>query len=155
MPEKAAFCPGCGRPTAAKIAASERQKEEVKEKVSIFPENIAGALAYFTFIPAVVFLMRTPYNRNRFLRFHSIQCLLLWAVALAAIALLRLAGLVLFYIPLGPLLAVLIDVSAALAACLIWIVLVVKALQGEMFKLPVLGSFAEQYSGTPSQGSAA
>jgi uncharacterized membrane protein len=147
MPETAAFCPGCGRPTAAKIVATE--KEKVKGKVSIFPENIAAALGYFTFVPAIVFLLRTPFNRNRFVRFHSIQCLLLWAVALAAVAVLRLAGLVLFYIPLGPLLAVLIDALATLAACLIWIVLVVKALQGEMFKLPVLGGFAEQYSVTP------
>jgi len=26
----------------------------------------------------------------------------------------------------------------------IWVVLIVKALQGEMFKLPVIGDFAEQ-----------
>ena len=32
----------------------------------------------------------------------------------------------------------------SLAFFMVWIVLVVKALQGEMFKLPVVGEFAEQ-----------
>ena len=32
-------------------------------------------LAYFTIIPAIIFLLIEPYNRNRFVRFHSFQCL--------------------------------------------------------------------------------
>jgi uncharacterized membrane protein len=32
-------------------------------------------LAYFI-LPAIVFLLMRPFNRNRFVRFHSIQCLL-------------------------------------------------------------------------------
>jgi uncharacterized membrane protein len=31
-----------------------------------------------------------------------------------------------------------------LAFLVVWVVLVVKALQGEMFKLPVVGDFAER-----------
>ena len=38
-------------------------------------ENVAGMLAYFTIIPAIIFLLIEPYNRNRFVRFHSFQCL--------------------------------------------------------------------------------
>ena len=44
----------------------------------------------------------------------------------------------------GPLFVVLVLVVTAFAAVVVWLVLVVKALQGEMFKLPVLGKFAEQ-----------
>jgi uncharacterized membrane protein len=157
MPETAAFCPGCGRPTAAKIASqvespiASRGKENDKEneKVGRLPENIAGALTYLTFIPAIVFLMREPYRANRFVRFHSIQCLLLWLAMLAIAALLKLASLLLFYLPVaGPLLAVLISVGAGLAAGLLWLVLVIKAVQGERFELPWLGTLAEQYSAT-------
>jgi hypothetical protein len=36
---------------------------------------VAGMLAYFTIIPAIIFLLIEPYNRNRFVRFHSFQCL--------------------------------------------------------------------------------
>jgi uncharacterized membrane protein len=113
--------------------------------VGIFPENIAGALAYFTFIPAVVFLILEPYNKNRFVRFHSIQCLCLWAAGMVLGIALKIVGLVLFIIPvLGHLLVFLIAMVIGLAGFVIWLVLVVKALQGEAFKLPVLGDFAEQ-----------
>jgi uncharacterized membrane protein len=115
--------------------------------VSRLPENLAAALAYVTFIPALIFLFLDPYKKNRLVRFHSIQCLLLWAVMLAILALLRLAGLAVFLIPVaGPLLMTLISVIAGLAAFLLWVVLIAKALRGEMFKLPVLGEWAEQRS---------
>jgi uncharacterized membrane protein len=40
-----------------------------------------------------------------------------------------------------------VDVTAGLAAVFVWLVLVVKALQGETFKLAWLGDLAEHYSG--------
>ena len=117
-------------------------------KVGFLPENLAGGLAYFTFIPAIIFLLCQPYRASRFVRFHSIQCLLLWASgALLALAL-KVASLLLFLIPfVGPLFTVLALVIVVLAAVATWMVLVVKALQGEMFKLPVLGDYAEQQAG--------
>ena len=141
MPETAAFCPGCGRRMTAALSV----EEPAKEKVGLLSENIAGALAYLTFVPAIVFLLREPYRRNRFVRFHSVQCLLLWAMgALLALAL-KVASMLLFVIPfVGPLFTVLVLVIVALGTVAIWMVLVVKALQGEMFKLPVLGDYAEQ-----------
>ena len=48
---------------------------------------------------------------------------------------------------LGPLLVVVIDAVAALAAILLWCVLVAKAWRGETFKIPLLGDFAERYAG--------
>ena len=96
-------------------------------RVGVLPENVAGALAYFTFIPAILFLVIEPYKKNRFVRFHSVQCLLLWgASGLFAIAL-KLASVVLFIIPvLGPLLVWLVSTVVVLAAVVIWVVLVVK-----------------------------
>lgn len=118
-------------------------------KVGRLPENLAGGLAYITFIPAVIFLLLDPYRRNAFTRFHSIQCLLFTILALALSAALKLASLLLFFIPVaGPLLAVLLSVLIGLGVGVIWLVLVVKALQGELFKLPVLGDFAEQHAGS-------
>ena len=40
-------------------------------------DNAAGAIAYMTFVPAIVFLLVLPYNRNRYVRFHAWQSLLL------------------------------------------------------------------------------
>ncbi len=117
--------------------------------VGVLPENVGGALAYFTFIPAIVFLVLDPYKKNRFLRFHSLQCLLLWGAAILIGTALKLASVVLFIVPvLGPLLVLVVAVVVVLAIMVIWLVLVVKAFQGEMFQLPMLGEFAAQYAGS-------
>ncbi len=51
-------------------------------------DNVAGMLAYVTFIPAIIFLVMEPYNRSRFVRFHSLQCIFLFvAVAIVHFAL--------------------------------------------------------------------
>ena len=147
MPETAVFCPGCGR---SMQAATQAQGNVAQGNVGPLPENIAGALAYLTFIPAVVFLFLEPYKKNRFVRFHSIQSILFCvATTLVAFAL-KLGGLLLFIIPVvGPLALILISVFLGLAAFVIWLVLVAKALQGETFKLPALGDFAKQNADSP------
>jgi len=118
--------------------------------VGVLPENIAGGLAYFTFLPAVVFLLLDPYRKNRFVRFHSLQCLLLWGAAILFAIALKLASVVLFIIPLlGPLLVTIVGAVIVLAGIVIWMVLVIKAFQGEMFKLPILGDVAAQQAGEP------
>lgn len=142
MPETAAFCPGCGRLMQAESRA--------QGKVGALSEPIAGALAYFTFIPAIVFLVLEPYKKNRFVRFHSLQCLLLWLAGILLAIALKLAGLLLFIIPVaGPLLVLLLSMVVGLAAVAIWLVLVVKAFQGVTFRLPLLGDFALQHSEKP------
>ncbi len=137
MPETAAFCPGCGRTMQVTSRA--------QGKVGAFPETIAGALAYFSFIPAIIFLLVEPYRSNHFVRFHSVQSLLFCLASVAIASLLRLLSLVISWIPrVGPLFLVLIATVSGLAAFLVWIVLVVKALQGEMFQLPWIGALAEK-----------
>lgn len=139
MPQTAAFCPGCGRAMQTEARA--------QGKVGVLSEPIAGALAYFTFIPATMFLLLEPYKHNRFVRFHSFQCLSLWGVAVLLAIALKLAGLLLFIIPvLGPLLVVLVSTVVGLGAVVLWLVLVVKAFQGEMFQIPLLGAFAAQHA---------
>jgi uncharacterized membrane protein len=119
-------------------------------KVGALSEPIAGALAYFTFIPAIVFLVLEPYKKNRFVRFHSLQCLLLWLAGILLAIALKLAGFLLFIIPVaGPLLVLLLSMVVGLAAVAIWLVLVVKAFQGVTFRLPLLGDFAVQHSQKP------
>jgi uncharacterized membrane protein len=119
-------------------------------KVGALSEPIAGALAYFTFIPAIVFLVLEPYKKNRFVRFHSLQCLLLWLAGILLAIALKLAGLLLFIIPVaGPLLVLLLSMVVGLAAVAIWLVLVVKAFQGVTFRLPLLGDFALRHSEKP------
>jgi uncharacterized membrane protein len=142
MPDVAAYCPGCGRAMG--------QVERAHGTVGALPETLAGALAYFTIIPAIIFLLVEPYSKNRFVRFHSYQCIAMSLVALVVGASLRVVGFVVFFIPrLGPLLVWLVSGVIILAFFAVWVVLIVKALQGEMFKLPVLGDFAERQTTFP------
>jgi len=112
--------------------------------VGVLPETLAGALAYFI-LPAIVFLLVEPYKTNRFVRFHAFQSLGALLASAIVGAILRIAGVVLFFIPLlGHLLVWLVSMLVSLAFLMIWIVMIVKALQGEMFKLPVVGDLAEK-----------
>jgi uncharacterized membrane protein len=119
--------------------------ERAQAKIGILSENVAGALAYFTFIPATAFLLRAPYSKNRFVRFQCLQSLFLTLICLLLGIALKLASPILFLVPLvGPLFVSLVSIVGALAAVIVWLVLVVKAFQGEVLKLPVLGELAER-----------
>jgi uncharacterized membrane protein len=138
MPDTAAYCPGCGR--------AMRPVERAQGMVGILPETLAGGLAYFL-LPAIVFLLVEPYNKSRFVRFHSFQILGFCLAGLVIGATLRVVGFLLFFIPLvAPLLLLLVSMVVGLAFFAVWVVLVLKALQGEMFKLPLLGDFAERHT---------
>ena len=134
MPDGANACPACGRatPGAAGVASS-------ATGAGGLTDNLAGALAYVTIIPAIVFLVMEPYNRNRFIRFHAFQCIL---AAVAWTALWIALGIVV-RIPFFGWLTFLVWPLVSLAGFVVWLILVLKAYQGQMFKLPVIGDIAE------------
>ena len=139
IPQNSAFCPACGT-----AVANATPPLGVTGGLS---DNVAGALAYFTFIPAIIFLVAEPFNRNRFIRFHSFQCLFMAAAGFVLGVALKISFIVLFLIPLiGPLVSVLLSVVVGLGAFLLWIVVTLKAYQGVMFKVPYLGDMAEKQS---------
>jgi uncharacterized membrane protein len=99
-------------------------------------ENSACALAYVTFIPALIFLLVPPYNQSARIRFHAIQELglsVIWAC--------------LGFILIIPFLGWLIGGLGFLCLLVMWILCIMKASQGGAFKLPVIGDFAAQQSG--------
>ncbi len=127
-------CPKCAGGASANLAAP---------AAAGLADNVAGALAYVTIIPAIVFLVLEPFNKKRFIRFHAFQCLF-FAVAWTAL------WIVLAFIGHIPFLGwatVLVWPLVSLAGFVIWLILVLKAYQGQMFKLPVIGDMAEQQAG--------
>ena len=128
-----AFCPNCGKSTT-QVTASAGPGPVAATPSSAMADNVAGMLAYITFIPAIIFLAMAPYNRSSFVRFHSFQCIF-FSVALFVI------HLVLGFIPvLGWALSLLVS----LAALALWIVVLIKAYQGQKFKIPIIGDLAEK-----------
>jgi uncharacterized membrane protein len=144
-----AFCPTCGTQIAEGTVCSKCAGGTVQSTTVVAPagagltDNVAGALAYVTIIPAIIFLVLEPFNRKRFIRFHSFQCLF-FAVAWTALwIMLAIIG----HIPFLGWATIFLWPLISLAGFVIWLILVLKAYQGQMFKLPVIGDIAEQQAG--------
>lgn len=117
-----------------------RTVDRTRGMVGTLPARLVGALAY-CLIPAAIFLFVEPYKSNRFARFHSFQSLGLLVAGIAAGVALWIVGSVMGLISVLPMIFVCMLIG--LAFLVIWMVLVVKAFQGEMFKLPLVGELAE------------
>jgi uncharacterized membrane protein len=95
-------------------------------------ENIAAAIAYgFGFIGGIVFLIIE--KENRYVRFHAMQSVMTFA--LVAVMFLVVVGLPL----IGPPLATLF----LLGVVVLWIVLIIKAISGQLYRLPYIGEWAD------------
>ena len=105
-------------------------------------DNAAGAVAYITFVPAIVFLVMPPYNGRPFVRFHSWQSILLNVAAFVVnIAVSLLAVVTLF---MGPMVLYAIIRIVWLLWIALWVLCVVQAVNGKMYKLPLIGDLAEK-----------
>ena len=134
-----AFCPTCGT-QIADGATCPKCAGAVAPAAAGLTDNVAGALAYVTIIPAIVFLVLEPFNRKRFVRFHAFQCIfffIAWTVLGIAMAFLS-------HIPFLGWATVLLWPLISLAAFVLWLILILKAYQGQMFKLPFIGDLAEK-----------
>ena len=149
MPDVAEFCPACGRPVKegnffapSQLAPGDLPREEpvVTGPPIGWSDRWVGALAYFTFVPAVVFLFVKQFQGRKFVRFHALQSVFFWAIAIVMLLLGLLAsmfGWLFMWMLVGTL--------VSLALFFTWLLLSIKALQGEWFALPWVGSFAEQH----------
>ena len=97
-------------------------------------QNVAAAVAYLGgFVSGIALLVIE--KQNKYVRFHAMQSTVLFISALIATIALNsvpLLGPVLFSFILFP------------AVVIIWLVMMFKAFNGERFKLPVVGDFAER-----------
>jgi len=123
MPASASFCPGCGR-SKQPISSAER---------------LAAASGYFTLLPAAVLLFLPAFRNSRFVRFHAWQSILLWGVFFLA----ALTGILVSNIAAAVAL-LLLGILGSLGMFFLWIVLSLKAWQGEHFELPLFGQLAER-----------
>jgi len=97
------------------------------------PSNIAAALAYIWFI-AIIWLIVEPFNKDRFVRFHSFQALGF--------------GVAAFIISIGlafvPFVGWFVLIPLRLLIFVLWLICIFKAFQNEKFKIPAIGDWAEQ-----------
>lgn len=99
-------------------------------------ENVAGLLCYVLgWVSGIIFLLLE--KENKFVRFHAIQSIVVFG-ALSVIM------IILSWIPF---IRYFINWLLAVLGFILWIVLMVKAYQGNKYKLPWAGDFAEKRTG--------
>ncbi|MBF0490659.1 MAG: DUF4870 domain-containing protein [Candidatus Omnitrophica bacterium] len=110
--------------------------EQNQEKTSTgLQANVAALLSYVLgFITGIVFFVIE--KDNKFVRFHAMQSIVVSGSLFVAQIVLRFVPFVGF--ALSSLLSLL--------GLALWIILMIKAYQGELFKLPVAGDIAEKNS---------
>lgn len=135
--EGTTFCPNCGAPQTGAAAGGGAAAG------AGMAENVAGLLCYVVgWITGLIFFL---IDKRPFVRFHAAQSIvvfgglsvLLWVLGFV-FAFAGLAG----WAFLG-----LISGVIWLVMLVCWILCMVKAYQGERFKLPVVGDIAENIAG--------
>ena len=134
LPAVAAVCPKCGKPVT---------RTTPTQAVAGLQENVAGLLCYVLgWLTGLLFFL---LDKRPFVRFHALQSMILFG------ALHIIQGVIAWSGWFGPFF-VWRTVSGLLSGLLwlltivLWIVCMVKAYQGQRFKLPIAGELAEDLS---------
>ena len=98
-------------------------------------ENIEGLLCYvLLFVTGFIFLLIE--KKSRFVRFHAMQSLIAF---LALFVISAVAGIV-------PLFGRVVSSLLGILTFVLWIFMMYKAYNNELYKLPIAGDFAEKQS---------
>jgi uncharacterized membrane protein len=102
--------------------------------------NIAGLLCYvFGWVTGIVFLVLE--KNSKFVRFHAAQSIVVFGIVTILNIILSILGtrFSIFFTVLSGL--------VGLVTFILWLVLMIKAYQGEEYKVPVLGDIARGIAG--------
>ena len=110
--------------------------------------NVAAALSYLAgAITGIVFLLT---EKDNFVRFHAFQSIIASVVWIVMWVVFTILSTIFTAIPLLGILAAIIgffiSIGLWLAGVIVWIVLMIKAYQGQRFRLPYIGEMAERYA---------
>ncbi len=106
--------------------------EEKQKSSTGLDENVAGFLCYlFGFVTGIVFLV--VEKESRFVKFHAMQSTITF---LSLFVILLIFG----WVPV-------IGTFLFIFTFILWLVLMIKALQGKKYLLPIVGKMAEGKSG--------
>lgn len=138
--EGAAYCQSCGQPTSVAPVAAQ----------SGLSENAAGGLSYVLgWLTGLIFLL---IDKRPYVRFHAAQSLVVFGM----LHILRIAWGMMFGFSWffdGPAFWTRVGIAAmvsslfGLVVFVLWVVLIVKAFQGERFRLPIAADLADSLAG--------
>ena len=120
-----------------RIDAEEKKKRD--SSTTNLSANVAGLLCYVAgWISGIVFLVIE--QKNRFVRFHAAQSIIVFGALNIIHSLLN---------PI-PVAGRFFSIVIGIFAFVLWIIMMVKAYHGELFKLPLAGELAERFLGLPT-----
>ncbi len=103
-------------------------------------DNVAAVLAYIFAVPvAIIFLLIDPYKTRPFVRFHCFQALGI-VVGMMALQVLHII----------PILGSIVALVGVLVLLVYWLIGIVKAYQGEMYQVPIIGKIAAEQANKPA-----
>ncbi len=130
------FCKQCGVPLQASGSSG---YVPARAGTGLEP-NVAGLLCYVLgWITGLIFILIE--KENDFVRYHAMQSIVVFGAFTIIQIILSILGLIpyiwiLFYV---------ISILLGTAAFVLWIFLMVKAYQGERYRVPYAGDFAEKH----------
>jgi uncharacterized membrane protein len=152
------FCPACGSPIGAAPSptAIPPAQPSVQEQVSTaapggITSNVAAMLTYLPvcfigLVCAILFaFVLEPYKKDRFIRFHAWQSLALHVAYIVFwIGWMIFSAVLTAITPKLAFITVPVSMLVGLGTLVLVVILMLKAYGNELYKLPVLGDWAEK-----------
>jgi uncharacterized membrane protein/ribosomal protein L40E len=139
-PKPTGVCAKCGTKNAegtkyCQSCGSMLETSKVAGSTTSLEPNVAGLLCYVLgWITGLVFILIE--KENKFVRFHAMQSIVVFGAW-------NVLAIILWWIPF---VGWILGTVLSLLGLVLWIILMVKAYQGERFKLPIAGDIAEKNS---------
>lgn len=136
----ASFCPKCGANQGAAAPVVAAPAASAAPATAGIDENVAGLLCYaLGWVTGIIFLL---IDKRPFVKFHAAQSIVVFGgltvIRIALRAILWMPGTFVGYGMFG-----MLSGLVWLAGVVLWILLMVKAYQHELFKLPIAAPIAE------------
>jgi uncharacterized membrane protein len=132
----ATFCPKCGASQSATVAPAAALAASPTEGLQ---ENVAGLLCYlFGWVTGIIFLL---IDKRPFVKFHAAQSI----VVFGGLTVIRI-GLLFLHGMLGGILGFGLFGLLGLLGLILWVLLMVKAYQHQMFRLPIAADIADGFA---------
>jgi uncharacterized membrane protein/ribosomal protein L40E len=145
-PKPTGVCAKCGTKNAegtkyCQSCGSMLDTSKVAGSTTSLEPNVAGLLCYVLgWITGLVFILIE--KENKFVRFHAMQSI----VTFGAFSVLWIPFSILSQMDILRVLFGILQAVTGILAFVLWIVLMIKAYQGERYKLPIVGDIAEKNS---------
>jgi len=142
-PEGARFCSKCGAGLGAAGAPTEGAATPEAESSTGLSANVAGLLCYVAgWITGIVFIVLE--KKSIFVKFHAWQSIMTFGVLTVIQIILSIIGAATFIFSPGWWFIHVLGIIVWVITGILWIILIIQAGTGKMWKVPLAGDWAEK-----------